>query len=78
MPETYSFSEILEHLKQGGKASRSGWNGKGQYIKVQYPDEHSAPCNTLPYIFIITVQGERVPWLASQTDLMATDWVKEV
>jgi hypothetical protein len=29
---------------------------------------------TLPYIFIHTVQGDRVPWLASQTDILATDW----
>jgi hypothetical protein len=29
---------------------------------------------TLPYIFITTVQGNRVPWLASQTDLLAKDW----
>lgn len=30
---------------------------------------------TLPYIFITTVQGDRVPWLASQTDLLAEDWL---
>jgi hypothetical protein len=29
---------------------------------------------TLPYVFLTTVQGQRVPWLASQTDMLATDW----
>jgi hypothetical protein len=29
---------------------------------------------TLPFIFISTVQGDLVPWLASQTDLLADDW----
>jgi hypothetical protein len=29
---------------------------------------------TLPYIFMKTVQGDLVPWLASQTDLLAEDW----
>jgi len=67
-----SFSQILEHLKAGGQATRLGWNGKGQYIQVQYPDEHSA--NTLPYIFIVTVTNDRVPWLASQIDLLSDDW----
>ncbi len=29
---------------------------------------------TLPYIYMSTVQGDLVPWLASQTDLLAEDW----
>lgn len=29
---------------------------------------------TLPYIYMRTVQGDLVPWLASQTDLLANDW----
>lgn len=52
--------------------SRRGWNGPGQFIELQIPDEHSKM--TLPYIFITTVQGDRVPWLPSQTDLLARDW----
>ena len=42
------------------------------YVAIQVPDEGSA--NTLPYIYIITVQGERVPWVVSQTDLTTDDW----
>jgi hypothetical protein len=52
--------------------SRRGWNGPGQFVELQVPDEHSKM--SLPYIYITTVQGNRVPWLASQTDLLSQDW----
>lgn len=51
---------------------RRGWNGPGKYLTLQVPDAGSKM--TLPYIYITTVQGDRVPWLASQTDILATDW----
>jgi hypothetical protein len=66
------FSGALNLLRDGRNVCRLGWNGKGQYLGLQVPDENSA--NTLPYIYIITVDGKRVPWLASQTDLLADDW----
>jgi hypothetical protein len=69
---TGDFGLALEVLKAGGVVTREGWNGKGQFLTLQIPDEHSKM--TLPYIFITTVQGDRVPWLASQTDLLADDW----
>jgi hypothetical protein len=28
----------------------------------------------LPYLMFCTAQGDFVPWLASQTDILATDW----
>lgn len=67
-----NFGEALEALKNGLPVTREGWNGKGQHIAMQYPDDYSFM--TLPYIFIVTVSGDRVPWLASQTDLLADDW----
>lgn len=66
------FSAALTLLKQGEKMTREGWNGKDQWIEVQYPDENSKM--TEPYIYIKNAQGGRVPWLASQGDLMAEDW----
>ena len=30
----------------------------------------------LPYLYIKTVDGKLVPWLASQTDLLAEDWIE--
>ncbi|KLI04519.1 MULTISPECIES: DUF2829 domain-containing protein [Mycolicibacterium] len=62
----------LNELRAGNRVARAGWNGPGQFLELQTPDQYSKM--TLPYIFITTVQGDRVPWLASQTDMLAEDW----
>lgn len=67
------FGGALDALRDGAQVARLGWNGKGQHIALQTPDAHSKM--SLPYIYIRTVQGDLVPWLASQTDLLATDWL---
>ena len=67
-----TFGNALEYLKQGRKMTRVGWNGKGMYIELQRPTALSKM--TLPYIYMKTAQGGLVPWLASQTDLLAEDW----
>ena len=68
------FGEAIEHARNGKKIAREGWNGKNMYIQLQVPDEHSKM--TLPYIYMKTVQGDLVPWLASQTDMLADDWME--
>lgn len=73
MNETMSFSEALEYLKRGNKVARMGWNGKGMWIAMQRPDENSKM--SLPYLYMSTVDGKLVPWLASQTDILSDDWV---
>ena len=81
MTERFDFGVALKKLKEGKKCRRSGWNGKGIFIELQRPDEHSKM--THPYIFIDTTglqtdnpdaPKDRVPWLASQTDMLAEDW----
>lgn len=59
-------------LFNGARVARAGWNGKGQYLELQRVDKLSKM--TRPYVFITTVEGDRVPWLASQSDLLAADW----
>lgn len=78
-PNQYlTFGDALHFLKLGHKLQRRGWNGKGLTIKLQRPDEFSKM--TLPYLFMsypsdaINTPGARVPWLASQTDMLAEDW----
>lgn len=66
------FAGALAVLKSGGKVARLGWNGKGMYLAVQLPDENSA--NKQAYIYIVPVGGQRVPWVASQPDLLFEDW----
>ncbi len=72
--ENYSncFGGALAALRNGRKVQRSGWNGKGMWLAMQTPDTHSKM--TLPYIYMSTVSGDLVPWLASQTDILAEDW----
>lgn len=67
-----NFGDALIMLKRKVKMKREGWNGKGMYIDLQVPDEKSKM--TLPYIYIKTSQGDLVPWLASQTDILSHDW----
>ena len=66
------FGDALMYLKHGHKLARKGWNGKNMYIMLQKPTEQSKM--TLPYIYMKTAQGDLVPWLASQTDMLAEDW----
>lgn len=62
----------IEQLTQGARVRRAGWNGKGMWLELQYPDENSKM--TLPYVFMSTADKHLVPWLCSQTDLLAYDW----
>lgn len=66
------FSGALVFLRDNQRITRSGWNGKGMWIALQKPDQNSKM--TLPYIYMKTADGKLVPWLASQTDILADDW----
>lgn len=67
-----NFGQALEELRAGQTVTRSGWNGKRQFLALQVPDEHSKMKR--PYIYISPVGGDLVPWVASQSDLLADDW----
>ena len=86
------FGWAIRELKNGRRVRRLGWNGKGMWLALQkgYPDgvainkntaevtglPEGTVCRFLPYIIMRTVDGSFVPWLASQTDLLAEDWVR--
>ena len=72
MESIFGVGEAVNHLKEGKKVARKGWNGKGMWLELQVPDENSKM--SLPYIYMSTIDGNLVPWLASQTDMLATDW----
>lgn len=72
MNNTTGFGGALLLLECGDRVSREGWNGKNMWLELQRPYENSKM--TLPYIYMKTAQGDFVPWLASQTDLLARDW----
>lgn len=79
-----SFSKALELLKQGQKICRKGWNGKGMWLSYLDPyhnnqfsitEKDGAEGTFSPYIGMKTADNKYVPWLASQTDLLADDWM---
>ena len=82
-----TFGRALHALKAGCKVARAGWNGKGMFVflvpgstfKVNRPPllgiyPEGTEVNYLPHIDMKTADGSVVPWLASQTDILATDW----
>lgn len=83
-----NFGEALQKLKQGERVCRAGWNGAGMFIFLVpgstfvvnrppllgiYPE--GTEINYMSHIDMRTAQGTIVPWLASQTDVLAEDWV---
>ena len=80
-----NFSVALDNLKRGLKVARSGWNGKGMWLVLCEPKQETTsgysgfisgswPMSTLPFISMKTADDKMVPWLASQTDILAEDW----
>lgn len=67
-----NIGEAVIALQNGNTVSRTGWNGVNMYLTMQFPTSTSKM--DLPYVYITTVQDEKVPWLCSQTDLLAQDW----
>ncbi len=87
--QTFGFGSALEIIQEGGRVARSGWNGKGMFLFLvkgetvtnAIEDCYGDPSakgkhKALDAIYMHTVQGDLVPWLASQTDLLCSDWVK--
>lgn len=86
----YGIGWAVRMMKEGARVRRVGWNGKGMYVTYQpgYPSgipinmntasatglSVGTVCKFLPYVMMRTAGGEFVPWLCSQTDLLAEDW----
>lgn len=68
-----TFSAALDAAKEGKAIAREGWNGKGMFVFL-IPGNEAEGQKFLPYLAMSTVQGDVVPWLASQTDILAEDW----
>lgn len=82
---TFGFSDAIKYMKRGLKVKRQGWNGKNQYIElasnISYMNasgevvncEHDAIGNKA--IAFVGTSGVQMGWLASQSDMLAEDWV---
>lgn len=79
----------IEALKHGARVARAGWNGKGMWLTLVsgwngsltgtlqtstlvMPPEWVGYAN---FIAMYTADQVLVPWLPSQTDILAEDWV---
>lgn len=84
---TFGFDTALNMLREGKKLCRQGWNGKNMYIylavgsKFQVsrpPISKFVPEGTWveyrPHIDMRCADGSFVPWVASQSDILAYDW----
>ena len=79
-----TFGEAIDRAKSGARIARAGWNGKNQYVEIatciSYKNsngdivnaEHDAIGNQA-FAFVGT-SGVQLGWLASQADMLATDW----
>lgn len=82
-----NFGLAIEAIKHGSKVTRQGWNGKGMFLFLVpgstfqvnrppllgiYPE--GTEINYHAHIDMRTADGKIVPWLASQTDMLADDW----
>lgn len=80
--------QAIRWMKEGQRVRREGWNGKGMWLAYvagdgwgcsyrTHPMDETAPQlkqPLFPFIVMKTSDNSLVPWLASQTDLLATDW----
>ena len=75
----------VKQMQNGERVRRAGWNGKGMWLslvdaRAQPVQENyritpmAAGCELLPWVGMKTADNRFVPWLCSQTDLLATDW----
>lgn len=82
-----SIGWAVKQLWEGRKMRRAGWNGRGMFIFLvpgsafevnRAPLLGIYPAGTKigyqPHVDIRTADGTIVPWLCSQSDLLALDW----
>lgn len=85
----FTFSDVVAGLKRGRRFARAGWNGKGMFVFLVPGSTFKV--NREPLLSILgegtevdyhghvdmrTATGQIVPWLCSQTDLLAEDWIE--
>lgn len=75
--------QAVRWLQMGDRVRRRGWNGKGMHLVLSAAgtamiENEGRPGFTrtpvLPHVLLFNAQGEYIPWLCSQADLLAGDW----
>ena len=82
---TFSFGDAIKYMKRGLRVKRKGWNGKNQHIElatgISYKSadgeivncEHDAIGSKA--IAFVGTSGVQMGWLATQSDMLAEDWM---
>lgn len=78
------FEQAMRLMREGKKVQREGWNGKGMFLFLidgnswEFVTDNAGPeindLDTLPFVCMKTADDKLVPWVASQTDVLAYDW----
>lgn len=79
------FGHAIELLKMGFRLKRRGWNGKDQYIELAKKISYERPDGELEFcvhgdignkaIAFVGTSGIQMGWLATQSDMLAEDWI---
>lgn len=71
-----NIGEAVDAMRSGRRVARAGWNGKGMYIYMVPGAYKAVGRNIAPFVMMRPAAGDDVPWLCSQTDLLAEDWAE--
>lgn len=75
---TMDIGGAVKQLKNGSKVVRAGWNGRNMWLLYAgsgtFSIDGRVEGNLIQHIVMKTAQDEFVPWLCSQSDLLADDW----
>lgn len=84
----YGFSTALVSLKIGKKVARADWVNKGvflvfikgdalkQAVHEYYGDKNKDAYDVVDTIYMFTEKSVLTPWVATQEDLLASDWLE--
>ena len=86
-PKMMSFGEAIHELKAGRRVARAGWNGLNQFVflvkavelqnslRYGYGEYLGEPVVKDTLAIKTTTNEIQIGWLASQTDMLAEDWL---
>lgn len=78
--EAFDFGEAIRRMKNGARVARTWWNGKGMFVMhcsvdgEDYTLSDGMAVTRRDYLYMKAADNTVVPWVASQTDILADDW----
>ena len=79
----FGIGEAVKAMQDGLAVERAGWNGRGMFLFLVRGEgvieQHNVGTSLVEaegvdFVMMKTADDKFVPWLCSQTDLLATDW----